>query len=155
MLFAHAASQPRIRILNRTEVESFTQDEHGVIAVARDLDSGERMSIACTYLVGCDGGKSAIRKAIGAKLAGTPEVQRVQSTYIRAPELIDLLPGKRAWMYLSLNPRRCGMTIAIDGHETWLIHNVLYHGEPEFEFDRSRLGHPQRSSASDLSSVTR
>jgi hypothetical protein len=56
----------------------------------------------------------------------------VQSTYIRAPELIDLLPGKRAWMYLSLNPRRCGMTVAVDGHETWLVHNVLYHGETEF-----------------------
>ena len=27
----------------------------------------------------------------------------------------SLLPGKRAWMYLSLNPRRCGTTIAIDG----------------------------------------
>ena len=143
VLFAHATSQPRIRILNRTEVESFTQDEHGVTAVARDLDSGERMSIACAYLVGCDGGKSTIRKAIGAKFAGTSEVQRVQSTYIRAPGLIDLLPGKRAWMYLSLNPRRCGMTIAIDGQETWLVHNVLYHGEPEFGFDRSRLGDPQ------------
>ena len=132
VLFEHATLQPRIRILNRTEVESFTQDEHRVLAVAHDLDSGERMSIAGTYLVGCDGGKSAIRKAIGAKFAGTPEVQRVQSTYISAPGLIDLLPGKRAWMYLSLNPRRCGMTIAIDGHERWLVHNVLYHGEPEF-----------------------
>ena len=132
VLFAHAASRPRIRILNRTEVESFKQDEHGVAAIARDLDSGDRISINCTYLIGCDGGKSAIRKAIGAKFAGATEVQRVQSTYIRAPELIDQLPGKRAWMYLSLNPRRCGMTIAVDGQEKWLVHNVLYHGEPEF-----------------------
>jgi 2-polyprenyl-6-methoxyphenol hydroxylase-like FAD-dependent oxidoreductase len=132
VLFEHATMQPRIRILNRTEVESFTQDEHRVVAVAHDLDSGRRVSIACAYLIGCDGGKSAIRKAIGGTLVGTPEVQRVQSTYIRAPELIDLLPGKRAWMYLSLNPRRCGMTVAVDGHETWLVHNVLYHGETEF-----------------------
>ncbi len=133
MLFACAASHPRIRILNRTAVEDFVQDEHGVTAVARNLDSGEQLSIACSYLVGCDGGKSRIRKAIGAKLAGTPEVQRVQSTCIRAPELIDLLPGKRAWMYFSLNPRRCGTTIAIDGRETWLIHNTLYDGETEFD----------------------
>jgi 2-polyprenyl-6-methoxyphenol hydroxylase-like FAD-dependent oxidoreductase len=129
VLFAHAASQPRIRILNRTAVENFTQDGRGVIAVARDLESGKRASIACTYLVGCDGGKSIIRKAIGAKLAGTPEVQRVQSTCIRAPGLIDLLPGKRAWMYRSLNPRRCAGMIAIDGRETWLINNQLYRGE--------------------------
>jgi hypothetical protein len=36
-------------------------------------------------------------------------------------------------MYLSLNPRRCGTVIAIDGKETWLIHNHLYEGEPDFD----------------------
>ena len=33
---------------------------------------------------------------------------------------------------LSLNPRRCGTTIAIDGRETWLIHNFLYASETGF-----------------------
>jgi 2-polyprenyl-6-methoxyphenol hydroxylase-like FAD-dependent oxidoreductase len=133
VLFAHAASQARIRILNRTAVESFTQDERGVTAVARDLGSGKRTSIACAYLVGCDGGQSIVRKLLGAKFAGTPEVQRTQSTYIRAPGLMNLLPGKRAWGNRSLNPRRCASTIAVDGRETWLIHNTLYRGEPEFD----------------------
>jgi hypothetical protein len=36
-------------------------------------------------------------------------------------------------MYFSLNPRRCGTTIAIDGRETWLIHNFLYRDETEFD----------------------
>jgi 2-polyprenyl-6-methoxyphenol hydroxylase-like FAD-dependent oxidoreductase len=129
VLFAHARSLPNIRILNSIEVESFSQDAHGVVAHARDCDSGERLSIACTYLVGCDGGKSAIRKAIGSELRGTPIIQRVQSTYIRAPTLLDLLPGRRAWLYFSLNPRRCGSTIAVDGRETWVVHNFLYLGE--------------------------
>jgi 2-polyprenyl-6-methoxyphenol hydroxylase-like FAD-dependent oxidoreductase len=133
VLFAHAASQPRICILNRTAVDEFVQDEAGVVATATNLDSGERMSIACAFLVGCDGAKSTVRRAIGAKLTGTSEIQRVQSTYIRAPALVGLLPGKRAWMYLSLNPRRCGTTIAVDGQETWLIHNALYRGEAEFD----------------------
>ena len=73
-----------------------------------------------------------VRKTIEAVFSGTPEIQRVQSTFIRAPKLIELLPGKRAWMYLSLNPRRCGMTVAVDGRETWIVHNFLYGGEPEF-----------------------
>jgi 2-polyprenyl-6-methoxyphenol hydroxylase-like FAD-dependent oxidoreductase len=133
ILFAHAASQPRIRILNRTEIQGIVQNDHGVVASACSLDSGERLSIDCTYLVGCDGGKSTIRRAIGSRLAGTSEIQHVQSTFIYAPRLIDLLPGKRAWMYLSLNPRRCGATIAVDGREHWLVHNFLYHGETEFE----------------------
>jgi len=133
VLFAHAASQSRIRILNRTAVETFTQDERGVTAVACDLDSGDRLLITCTYLVGCDGGKSTIRKAIGARLSGAPEFQRVQSTCIRAPRLLNLLPGKHAWAYRSLNPRRCGNTMSIDGRETWIIHNALYRGEREFD----------------------
>jgi 2-polyprenyl-6-methoxyphenol hydroxylase-like FAD-dependent oxidoreductase len=133
ILFAHAAAQARIRMLHRTVFEDFTQDGDGVMAVLRDVDNGERTSIACRFLIGCDGGKSTVRKRIGAGFLGTPVVQRVQSTYIRAPALASRLPGKRAWMYFSLNPRRCGTTIAIDGRETWLIHNFLYRDETGFD----------------------
>ncbi len=133
VLFACAASNPRIRLLDRTSVEDFVQGGHGVTVVAHNLESREELSIACSYLVGCDGGRSEIRKKIGATFVGTSEVQRVQSTCIRAPDLANLLHGKRAWMYFSLNPRRCGTTIAIDGLETWQIHNTLYDGETEFD----------------------
>ena len=131
VLFAHVAAQSRVRILNRTEVDSFTQHERGVIAIARDLDSGEQISIDCTYLVGCDGASSMVRKAIGAELSGTPVLQHAQSNYIRAPALRKSLPGKPAWLYFSLNPRRCGVTMAVDGHETWNVQNYSYPGEAD------------------------
>lgn len=133
VLFAHAKEQPRIRILNRTQIEDFSQDDTGVVAVARDLDRGETFTIGGQYLVGCDGGRSTIRRKIGAQLSGTPVIQRVQSTYFRAPKLLSMMPGERAWMYLSLNPRRTGTLVAIDGNETWLLHNHLYDGEPDFD----------------------
>ena len=56
ILFAHAALQPRIRIINRTAFESYTQDEGGVVAQCRNLDTGKATSIACNFMVGCDGG---------------------------------------------------------------------------------------------------
>ena len=87
LLFAHAAAQPCIRILNRTQFEEFVQHSNFVTAIARDLDSGEPVTIRCRYLAGCDGGRSTVRKAIGAELAGIPIYQRVQSTYFRAPKL--------------------------------------------------------------------
>ncbi len=133
LLFAHAVAQPRIRILNRTQFEAFSQDEHGVTGHARDLDGGDRVTIRSRYLVGCDGGRSTVRHAMGSELAGIAEYQRVQSTYFRAPTLKNVLPGEPAWMYLAFNPRRCGTMMAIDGKETWLIHNFLYHGEPDYE----------------------
>jgi 2-polyprenyl-6-methoxyphenol hydroxylase-like FAD-dependent oxidoreductase len=133
LLFAHAAAQPRIRILNRTRFEEFTEGPDGVTALAEDLDDGARVTLTGRYLVGCDGGRSAVRHGIGAQFVGTPVVQHVQSTYFRAPRLIDLLPGEPAWMYLAFNPRRCGTMMAIDGRERWLIHNFLYHGEADYD----------------------
>jgi 2-polyprenyl-6-methoxyphenol hydroxylase-like FAD-dependent oxidoreductase len=132
LLFAHAAKLPRISILSRTSVESFTQSDSGVLATARDLDSGETLTIEAQYLVGCDGAASSVRKAIGATLTGTPVIQSVQSTYIRAPRLLGMMASP-AWMTLSLNPRRCGTVVAIDGRETWLIHNHLNRAEETFE----------------------
>src|SRR5262249_17736916 len=38
VLLAHAAAQPRIRILHRSRLEAFSQNEHGVAATVRDLE---------------------------------------------------------------------------------------------------------------------
>ena len=133
ILFACAEARRRIRILNRVQVEHFDQDENGVIARARDLDADQDITIAANYLIGCDGGRSTIRRLIGSRLAGTDVVQRVQSTYIHAPELKDLITQKPAWMTMSLNPRRCGTTVSIDGRDNWLIHNHLAPDELEFD----------------------
>ncbi|QCI68328.1 FAD-dependent oxidoreductase [Phreatobacter stygius] len=133
ILFGHAAAMARIRILNRTEISEVGQDHHGVSATARDLDTGETIAIRAAYLAGCDGGRSLVRKAIGATLTGDAMIQRVQSTFIRAPELIGLQQHGNAWATFSLNPRRAGNVYAIDGRETWLVHNYLTPGETDFD----------------------
>jgi 2-polyprenyl-6-methoxyphenol hydroxylase-like FAD-dependent oxidoreductase len=133
VLFAHAEAMQGLRILNRVEAESFVQDDAGVTATLRDLETGERRKLTARYLVGCDGGKSEIRKAIGAKLHGDAVVQKVQSTFIRAPSLLGLMKEKPAWATFSTNPRRSGNMYAIDGRETWLIHNYLRPGEDDFD----------------------
>ena len=88
--------------------------------------------IHADFIVGCDGARSLVRKAIDANLQGTPIIQRVQSTYIHAPSLLALMDAP-AWMTLSLNPRRCGTVVAIDGRENWLIHNHLNKEDETFE----------------------
>jgi 2-polyprenyl-6-methoxyphenol hydroxylase-like FAD-dependent oxidoreductase len=42
-------------------------DDRGVVGVARDLHSGERISISSQYLVSCDGARSAVRHGMGAE----------------------------------------------------------------------------------------
>jgi len=139
ILLEHAASLPGVTLLNRTRIDGFVQDEDGVTAAATELDGGGTRHLRARYLVGCDGGSSGVRKAMGAKLEGTAVIQRVQSTYIRAPQLRALIPGKPAWSCYAVNPRRCGTVFAIDGRETWLVHNHLNPDEPDFDaVDRDR-----------------
>lgn len=133
ILFAHAARQPNIRILSRTQVERFTQDEAGVTIEARDLETGSPFAIQAAYLVGCDGGKSEVRRQIGARLEGDAVVQRVQSTLVRAPDLIARMQLPPAWSMFTLNPRRSGNIYAIDGKELWLVHNYLRDEEADFD----------------------
>jgi 2-polyprenyl-6-methoxyphenol hydroxylase-like FAD-dependent oxidoreductase len=132
-LFAYASTHPRIRILSRTSVEGFEQRGDGVVARASALDGGDQTSIACRYLVGCDGARSTVRHEIGATFEGTPVLSHVQSTYIRAPKLRERINGRPAWLYLAFNPRRCGTVMAVDGHERWLVHNWFYRGETDFD----------------------
>ncbi len=133
ILLEHAASLPGVTLLNRTQLTDFTQRPEGVDAIATDLDTGAQRTISCRYMVGCDGGASNVRKQMGASLEGTAVIQRVQSSYIRAPGLTKLISGKPAWSCYSTNPRRCGTVFAIDGHETWLVHNHMNPDEPEFD----------------------
>ena len=139
VMFRHASATPGVTILNRTSVGGVRQGPDGAVAEALDLDRGEGVEIECRYLVGCDGGRSMVRRAIGARLTGDEVVQRVQSSYIRAPALLDLITPPRAWMSYIYNPERPGNLVAIDGRETWLIHNYLRPGETDFEaVDRDR-----------------
>jgi len=133
ILFAHAAAQARIHIVNRTSVEDVMLEDTSADVTLRDLETGAVMRMSCRYLIGCDGARSVVRKAIGAGLAGDAVVQRVQSTFIRAPDLIDRQRYERAWGTGVINPRRAGMVYAIDGRERWLVHNYLKPGEGDFD----------------------
>ncbi len=133
ILFDHAVAMPNVTILNRTKMERFDQTDTHIVAQTTNLDTGDPVQIHCQYLVGCDGGRSAIRKAIGANFVGDAVVQRVQSSYIRAPKLIEQLAEPPAWAMISLNPRRSGTLYAIDGRSTWIVHNYLRPEEEDFD----------------------
>lgn len=125
VLVEHVAALPNVRLLNDTRFVTLTQAGGGVEAVIADLSGENERTIRAQFLIGADGARSAVRKQIGATLSGDPVLANVQSTCIRAPQLYDLMPGTPAWGYYTYNPRRNGHVYAIDGHETFLIHNHL------------------------------
>lgn len=124
-LQAHAATLANVTLMHEVEAGEFVQDAEGVTVPATRLGDGSTFDVRARFLVACDGGRSGVRKQLGIALEGTAVIQNVQSTCIRAPGLLERLPGTPAWCFYAVNPRRCGTVFAIDGLQTWLIHNHL------------------------------
>ncbi|NUS94078.1 MAG: FAD-dependent oxidoreductase, partial [Nocardia sp.] len=66
-LLAERATELGAEIRRGSEVTGLTQDEHGV---AVELADGSRLH--ARYLVGCDGGRSTVRKLLGVDFPGEP-----------------------------------------------------------------------------------
>ena len=133
VLFQHAEKQQNIRILNRTEALDFSENSTSCEVQAIDLESQKQIKISADFIVGCDGGRSMVRKKMGTQLSGVGELGKVQSTCIRAPKLLSKLTQAPAWATFSVNPERSGNVYAIDGKEIWLIHNYLNDHEHDFD----------------------
>ena len=125
ILMKHLATLPNVQLMNETEMTSFTQGDNRVSVHARSVDGAGKFEFTAQYLIGCDGGSSMVRKAIGSQFRGDGVLQEVQSTCIRAPRLIERVQGEPAWCYYTFNPRRNGSVYAIDGNEIFLVHAYL------------------------------
>lgn len=135
ILARHVARQGLITTLYRHQVLGFESSDAGVRVRIQNLQTPNAppLQLQAAYLVGCDGGRSVVRKTMGAQLVGDEVVQRVQSTCIRAPGLMARLRAPAAWAMFTVNPRRSGNVYAIDGQEVWLVHNYLRDHELDFE----------------------
>jgi len=70
----------------RTELMSFTQDETGVVATIKDLDSGATSAVLADYLVAADGTHSPVRRELGISTSGFGRLPIfVVFMYFRAP----------------------------------------------------------------------
>ncbi len=69
LLYGFLESQVR-EVLWNTELESFSQTESGVTARVKSA-GGESRTIEARYLVGCDGAKSPVRRALGLAFEGS------------------------------------------------------------------------------------
>ncbi len=133
ILARHVQQHPLIQCLYQHQVIEVQHNDDEALVCCRVLSNGSAVTLRARYVVGCDGGRSLVRKSMGAQLVGDEVVQRVQSTCVRAPDLMALMKAPPAWAMFTVNPRRSGNVYAIDGRETWLIHNYLRDHESDFE----------------------
>jgi 2-polyprenyl-6-methoxyphenol hydroxylase-like FAD-dependent oxidoreductase len=126
-LFDHSKTRPNITLRFGWNVEQFAQDGNGVELTALS-QRGEKQKWRARYLVGCDGGRSGIRRALGIKFRGEAGLEqqyfggRMFSTYVRVPALYPKFFGvRRAWQYWAVNPEIRSSLIAVDGKEEFLF----------------------------------
>jgi 2-polyprenyl-6-methoxyphenol hydroxylase-like FAD-dependent oxidoreductase len=135
-----ALSLPEIDLRFDHECIELEQDDERVLVTYRNVESGEQGTISASYLIGADGGRSTIRRAIGVKLiGGYTQIARAESVYFRSSAILDLFPGKPAWMNWVINKDMFGNLIAIDGKELWLAHVTIPDGQEGIrreDFDR-------------------
>jgi 2-polyprenyl-6-methoxyphenol hydroxylase-like FAD-dependent oxidoreductase len=131
LLWQRVASLSNVTVLHDTTVRSYEQNEDGVTTFARRTD-GREIAISSRFLIGCDGGRSTIRKAMGVQLEGDAEIGRTRTTLVRSHAIRQLFGERRpAWMSWVINERVRGNVVAIDGESLWLLHRSV----PGSDFD--------------------
>lgn len=128
------AAMEAVRFLPRTEATGYTQDADGVTVHCRDIDEDRSFDLRSAYFVGCDGGTSRVRKAMGVGLSGDAEIARTRTSLIRSSAIKALFGNRRpAWMSWVINHKARGNVVAIDGEDLWLVHCGLWGGNKDFD----------------------
>jgi len=125
-LFAVVRARPHITLRFGWTVESLTQEGDGVSLRATNGAGEETWRAA--YLVGCDGGRSVVRRTLGISYGGEEALKtaffggRMVSVHLRAPTLYpDFLKEKRAFQYWVVNPELRTALVALDGKDEFLM----------------------------------
>jgi 2-polyprenyl-6-methoxyphenol hydroxylase-like FAD-dependent oxidoreductase len=127
-LLGHARSRPNITLRFGHEVRSFRQDGSGVTLESQNLSGSESETWRAQYLVGCDGGRSFVRRSLGIQYEGYAQLEqaffggRMFSTYLRAPTLYrDHLGSRRAFQCWVVNPQLRTAVVALNGVDEFIL----------------------------------
>ncbi len=91
LLKSIAEGLPSVKIRYGCRLESFTQNESGVTARVKRAN-GTDGAIGASYMVGCDGGASTLRKQLGIKLRGEHNILELRQALYRCDELFERIP---------------------------------------------------------------
>ena len=99
-------------------LHTLQQHEDGVETTIMNKQ-GEQRQIRASYVLGCDGSRSTVRTAIGARYIGTSDLRPNFGFVFRAPGLAERQPHGPAVQYWVLNPAFPGVLGRMDMKDLW------------------------------------
>jgi 2-polyprenyl-6-methoxyphenol hydroxylase-like FAD-dependent oxidoreductase len=126
LLKSIAETLPTVKLRFSTEFVSFEQDDTGVTTTVKS--GGKTETIRATYLVGCDGGTSPVRKQMGIKLRGEGAMMEFRQALFRCDELFDKLPrgnGPGHGRHYHVADNKASFLIMQDSTVHWTLHSVV------------------------------
>jgi 2-polyprenyl-6-methoxyphenol hydroxylase-like FAD-dependent oxidoreductase len=131
VLRKEAESYPSVSLRIGWKVTAVRDTGDGVEADAERVGSGERKTFRASYALAADGGTSPIRKSLGISFAGESGVVRdfmggrMFAIYFRSPDLYNVLPHAKAWMYWAVNRERRAFMASVNGKDEFTFHTQL------------------------------
>ncbi len=126
-----AESNPNISVRFGLEFISSQQDEGGVTAQLRRMD-GSSETIRAQYMVGCDGGASAVRREANIALSGEGNLMQLRQALFRCDELFDRLPvgnGPGRGRHYHVADDKATFLIMQDSTKHWTLHATVGNDE--------------------------
>jgi 2-polyprenyl-6-methoxyphenol hydroxylase-like FAD-dependent oxidoreductase len=118
-----AEATPNVTVRYGCGLEDFAQDDDGVTVQACTV-SGARQELRASYLVGCDGGTSTVRKKAGIRLEGKGRIRALVQVIFRSDELYGKIVTGRGRHYNFVDAN--GSTLIAQGCRTeFTLHTSL------------------------------
>jgi 2-polyprenyl-6-methoxyphenol hydroxylase-like FAD-dependent oxidoreductase len=141
VLRAEAAKLPSVNLRYGCRLAGFEQADDGVML---QLDPGGE-PVRAQWLVGCDGARSGVRRALGIGWTGETGIRRdfmggrMMAMHFRSPDLYAVIGRPPAWMYWTFNAGRRSFMAAIDGVDAFVFHTQLRSDEDPEAIDDEAL----------------
>lgn len=120
VLARFADRSERAELRYNTELVSFEASDSGVVAQLRDSTNDETIVVEARYLVGCDGGGSMVRSALGIDMTGDGVLTYTSNAIFRCTDLESLHHLEPAYRYIFIGPEGTWATlVAINGRDQW------------------------------------
>ena len=127
LLKAEAEALPSVAVRYGCTFESLSQDADAAVASVREADGAPR-EIRARYIVGCDGGGSAVRKQLGIQLRGEGNLLRLHQALYHCPSLFDRIPigdGPGRGRHYHVADGQATFLIMQDSTRHWTLHAVV------------------------------